>query len=244
MIFAAGLGTRLKPLTNDKPKALVEVGGKTLLERSVTYLKNYGITDVTVNVHHCAAQIREFLRQRSNFGISIHVSDETDLLLDTGGGLLKARGFLEGKESILLINVDILTNLDLYRLFQTHTQSDALASLVVRRRQTSRYLLFDDDDRLAGWENRISGEIRQARPGLAAETIPMAFSGIHLIRPRLFSLIREAGRFSIIDLYLRLSASEKIMAFTDNDSAWMDLGKFGDLAKAEELIRLIEKNEQ
>lgn len=243
MIFAAGQGTRLKPLTDAKPKALVEIGGKTLLERAVTYLKSHGITNITVNVFHYAGQIRDFLQQRDNFGTHMQVSDETGMLLDTGGGLLKAREFLEGEEPILLINVDILTNLDLHHLFQAHARSGALVSLVVRRRNTSRYLLFDRHDQLTGWKNSHTGEIKMRRPGASAGTIPMAFSGIHLIEPALFSLVRESGRFSVIDLYLRLSASEKIMAFTDNGSIWMDLGKFEDFARAEALVRQIEEEE-
>lgn len=243
MIFAAGLGTRLKPLTDTKPKALVEIGGKTLLERAITYLKNHGITNVTVNVFHYAGQIRDFLQQRNNFDVSIQVSDETGMLLDTGGGLLKAREFLEGEEPILLINVDILTNLNLHHLFHAHARSGALVSLVVRQRNTSRFLLFDHRDQLAGWKNSHTGEIKMSRPGALTGTFPMAFSGIHLIEPGVFSLIRESGRFSVIDLYLRLSASEKIMAFTDNDSIWMDLGKFEDFAKAEALVRQIEEEE-
>lgn len=241
MIFAAGLGTRLKPLTDHKPKALVDIGGKTLLERSVTYLKNYGINDITINVHHHAQQIRHFLKQQSDFGISIHVSDETDMLLDTGGGLLKAKEYLEGKKPVLLMNVDILTNLDLYRFFHFHKTAGALASLVVRQRKTSRYLLFNRENQLCGWKNHSTGEVRTSRPNSMEEATPVAFSGIHMIGPELFSLIRESGRFSIIDLYLRLSTSEKIVAFEDDDSVWMDLGKFEDIAAAEKLVQQTEK---
>ncbi len=240
MIFAAGLGTRLKPLTDNKPKALVELGGKTLLERSIGYLKNYGISDITVNVHHYAQQIRDFLEQHHDFGLSIHLSDESDLLLDTGGGILRARPFLQGDEPILLINADILTNLDLNRLIDFHRESGALASLVVRRRETSRYLLFDHENQLSGWKNATTGDLKVSRPELIASAIPLAFSGIHLIRPELLSRIEESGKFSIIDLYLRLSATEKILAFPDQESLWMDLGKYGEMHEAEELIKRIE----
>lgn len=243
MIFAAGLGTRLKPLTENKPKALVELGGKTLLERSITYLKNYGISDITVNVHHYAQQISDFLEQHDHFGIPMHISDETSMLLDTGGGILKAKPFLEGKEPILLINVDILTNLNLYHLFQFHRESKALASLVVRQRETSRYLMFDSKNQLSGWKNSVSGELRISRAGSIAEATPMAFSGIHLMEPELLSLIRESGKFSIIDLYLRLSSTEKIMAFADSESIWMDLGKYGQIDSATQLIKQMESGQ-
>jgi NDP-sugar pyrophosphorylase family protein len=238
MIFAAGLGTRLKPLTDRKPKALVELGGKTLLERTIGYLKSYGVSDITINVHHYAQQIRDFLEQHHDFGLSIHVSDESDLLLDTGGGVLRAKRFLHGDGPILLINVDILTNLDLNRLIAFHRESGALASLVVRRRKTSRYLLFDQENRLSGWQNTTTGEQKVSRPKAVTSAVPMAFSGIHVIRPELLSLIVELGKFSIIDLYLRLSANEKILAFYDQESLWMDLGKYADMNEAEELIRL------
>lgn len=240
MIFAAGLGTRLKPLTDTRPKALIGLGGKTLLERSIDYLKHYGITDITVNVHHFAGQIIDFLRQHDNFGITIHVSDETAQLLDTGGGMLKARPWLEGNEAILVLNTDILTNLDLNRFLQFHRESKALASLVVRQRETSRYLLFDPEGRLSGWKNVKTGEERIARPESTGNAIPFAFSGIHLIEPELLSRIRESGKFSIIDLYLRLAATEKIMAYNDPGSVWMDLGKLEEMDEAERLARLLD----
>lgn len=242
MIFAAGLGTRLRPLTDNKPKALVELRGKTLLERSIAYLKSYGIDDITVNVHHHAQQIKDFLKHRQDFP-SIHISDESDLLLDTGGGLLGAKKFLKGDELILLINVDILTNLNLGQLIRFHIQSGALASLVVRRRETSRYLLFDRQGQLAGWRNSVTGDLKMSRPVSLVSAVPMAFSGIHLIGPKLLSQITESGNFSIIDLYLRLSATEKVLAFPDEESLWMDLGKYEDIHEAEELIRLIEAGE-
>ncbi|MEL7587721.1 MAG: nucleotidyltransferase family protein [Prolixibacteraceae bacterium] len=243
MIFAAGLGTRLKPLTETRPKALIEVGGKTLLERSISYLKHYGVTDITVNVHHFAGQIIDFLKQHDHFGVSIHLSDETGQLLDTGGGVLKARPWLEGNEAILLMNTDILTNLDLKRFSRVHRESKALASLVVRQRETSRYLLFDAEGCLSGWKNVKTGELRIARPENIGEAIPMAFSGIHLIEPELFSLITESSKFSIIDLYLRLAATGKIMAYRDTDSVWMDLGKFEEMEEAERLVRLLDAGE-
>jgi len=244
MIFAAGLGTRMKPLTENRPKALIEISGKTLLERTIAYLKGYGISDVTVNVHHFAGQIKDFLQQHHDFDIAVHLSDESSQLLDTGGGILKAASFLRGHEPIVIINTDILTNLNLNELDRCHRESGALASLVVRQRQTSRYLLFDRKNQLSGWKNASSGEIRISRPESISETVPMAFSGIHLIQPELLSLIHESGKFSIIDLYLRLSATEKILAFKDAESIWMDLGKYEEINEAEEMIRQMESGQQ
>ena len=241
MIFAAGLGTRLKPLTETRPKALVEIAGKTLLERSICYLKSYGISDITINVHHFPEQITGFLAQNKNFGIRISVSDESDALLDTGGGILHAKRYLQGDEPVLLINVDILTNLNLNRLLQAHKESGALASLVVRNRVTSRYLLFDRNRQLSGWKNVKTGELKISRPGATDDSRQLAFSGIHLIDPKLPGKITENGKFSIIDLYLRLAASEKIIAFEDTESVWMDLGRYDELAEAGRLIQQIEK---
>jgi len=237
MIFAAGLGTRLKPLTNDRPKALVEIVGKTLLERNIQYLKRFNIQDITINVHHFSQQIKDFLCQNNDFGISILISDETERLLDTGGGVLKARPFLEGKEPVLFMNVDVLTNLDLNRLLNFHTENRALASLVVRKRDTVRYLLFDQQNQLTGWKNTQTNELKTCRPGTIDHSVPLAFSGIHLIRPELLSMITETGKFSVIDLYLQLGASEKILSFTDSASDWMDLGKYEQIEQAEELIK-------
>ena len=239
MIFAAGQGTRLKPLTNTIPKALVGIGGITLLERCIMYLKNYDINDITVNIHHFGQQIRDFLQENNNFGITIHLSDETDQLLDTGGGILKARHFLEGNDPVLLINVDVLTNLNLSRLARAHDEQMPLASLVVRKRRTSRYLMFDKNMQLAGWKNVDTGETKVCRGDTIKAAVPFAFSGIHLIQPELFSKITETGKFSVIDLYLRLAASEKIMAYDDRESIWMDLGKYEEIGKAEELVKKI-----
>ncbi|WP_423127174.1 nucleotidyltransferase family protein [Gaoshiqia sp. Z1-71] len=240
MIFAAGLGTRLKPLTETRPKALVEIGGKTLLERCISYLKSYGIGDITINVHHFPEQITGFLAQNKNFGIRISVSDESDALLDTGGGILHAKRFLQGDEPVLLINVDILTNLKLDRLLQAHEESGALASLVVRNRLSSRYLLFDRNRQLTGWKNVKTGELKISRPGATEDSGQLAFSGIHLICPELLDKVTESGKFSIIDLYLRLAETEKIIAFEDSESVWMDLGRYDDLEEAGRLIKQIE----
>jgi NDP-sugar pyrophosphorylase family protein len=239
MLFAAGLGTRLKPLTNNKPKALVEIGGITLLERCIKQLKKNGIRELVVNVHHFADQIKVFLEQHNNFGLAVSVSDESEQLLDTGGGILKAKELLAGDEPILLINVDVLTNLNFTELLAYHLQNKALATLVVRQRPTSRYLLFNKQT-LVGWKNKQSGELKVSRPGAIAEADEFAFSGIHIIQPELLDKITETGKFPIIDLYLRLAKSFKICAFIDRQSVWMDLGKVNELAQAEELVKKLE----
>ncbi|MFV0376324.1 MAG: NDP-sugar synthase [Mangrovibacterium sp.] len=239
MLFAAGLGTRLKPLTDNKPKALVEVGGVTLLERCIRQLAANGVSDIVINVHHFADQICAFLNAKQNFGLNIRVSDERDLLLDTGGGLLKAKPLLTGNEPILLVNVDILTNLNFRKILETHRKNPALATLVVRARQTTRYLLFNDG-LLSGWKNEKTGEMKISRPELIEQAEAFAFSGIHLIEPRLIDLITETGKFSIIDLYLQLAKTETIRAFVDSESVWMDLGKVDELAQAEKLIKKLD----
>ncbi|WP_372776357.1 nucleotidyltransferase family protein [Mangrovibacterium sp.] len=236
MLFAAGLGTRLKPLTDTKPKALVEIGGMTLLERCIRQLEQNGIREIIINVHHFADQISSFLKERENFGLNIQISDESNELLDTGGGLLKAKELLLGEEPILLINVDILTNLDFKALFKAHQKSHSIATLVVRNRETSRYLLFNGNV-LAGWKNKKNGELRISRLELLDDAEEFAFSGIHIIEAQLLNLINESGKFSIIDLYLRLAKTHKIGAYIDERSAWMDLGKVADLGQAEALIR-------
>ena len=236
MLFAAGLGTRLKPLTDSRPKALIEIGGMTLLERCILQLKQNGIHDITINVHHFGEQIVSFINKHDNFGLSIHISDESEQLLDTGGGILKAQEFLAGDEPILLINVDVLTNLDLTKLLEYHINSNSLATLVVRKRQTSRYLLFNQN-LLVGWTNKKNGELKISRPSLIDQAEEFAFSGIHIIQPELLERIEEQGKFSIIDLYLRLAKTEKISAYVDADSVWMDLGKVDEISQAEELIK-------
>ena len=235
MIFAAGQGTRLKPLTNYKPKALVKIGGVTLLERNIRFLNKYGINDITINVHHFSHQIIDFLKRNNSFGLSISISDESEELLGTGGGLKKASHFLNGNEDVLLINTDILTNLNLNSLEQFHNRSESLATLVVRKRTTSRYLLFDKENHLTGWENIKTGKKKIAKPETINKSLPFAFSGIQIISPLLLSLITENGFFSTIDLYLRLAGNEKISSFIDNDSLWMDVGKYAEINKAKDL---------
>ena len=236
MIFAAGLGTRLQSITSNKPKALVEVAGVPLLEHAILYLKSFGVTEIVINVHHFADQIIKFLQQRNNFGITIHISDESNLLLDTGGGLKKAKHYLQGDEPIVLVNVDIISNLDLNKVLDYHFQEKALATLVVRKRETQRYLVFDTYLNLCGWKNVQTGEVKQSNKRDTANEM-YAFSGIHIIQPELLKLITEEGKFSMIDLYLRLAINHHIKAFIDTSDLWFDLGKPEQLTEAETIIR-------
>jgi NDP-sugar pyrophosphorylase family protein len=239
MVLAAGLGTRLRPLTDDRPKALVEVGGRTLLEITLARLRAFGIHDVIVNVHHFADKLISFLRERENFGMHIEVSRE-DVLLDTGGGLKKAGWFFvehsdspgqEKDEPFLLHNVDVVSNIDLQRMVQFHRDNQALATLAVQQRETSRYLLFDEQLQLCG--RRVGRDAKPEIVRAAPKTELLAFSGIHVISPRLLTLMKEEGVFSIIDTYLRLAGSgETIIAFRADDYYWRDLGKPADLQQA------------
>ncbi|MFI5058118.1 MAG: NDP-sugar synthase [Candidatus Acidiferrales bacterium] len=252
MILAAGLGTRLRPLTDDRPKALVEITGRTLLEITLSRLRTFGVTEVIINVHHLADMILDYLKTNHNFGMRIEISRE-EVLLDTGGGLKKAAWFFledsargdssRGESAIpdepfLLHNVDVISNIDLHRMLQFHTENHALATLAVQARETSRYLLFNDQLQLCG--RRSSGT---AIPGCApqstakqepsAQLQALAFAGIHVISPRLLPMITEEGVFSIITSYLRLAAQgEKILAFRADDYYWRDLGRPADLTQA------------
>ncbi|MGD0711000.1 MAG: nucleotidyltransferase family protein [Bacteroidales bacterium] len=234
-ILAAGLGTRLKPLTNNKPKALVEVNGVTLLEHLIVKLQNLEVTELIINVHHYAEQIKEFLRKKNNFGIRIEVSDETEQLLDTGGGLKKAAWFFDDNKPFLVHNVDVLSNIDLNQLYQTHLQSGSLATLAVKDRNTSRYFLFNDNNELCGWENTKTGEILY-HSNNSQQLTALAFSGIQVISPHIFDKISETGKFSLTDLYIRLSSKNKITAFRHDRDFWLDLGKPESIDKAENYL--------
>jgi len=243
MILAAGLGTRLHPLTDSRPKALVEVAGRTLLEITLTRLRTFGVTEVIVNVHHFAGMVVDYLKSHDNFGMRIEISREDDLLLDTGGGLKKAAWFfLEDPdrfdEPFILHNVDVVSNIDLRRMLQFHNEHRALATLAVQSRDSSRLLLFNDQLQLCGrrigsggGEWRVtSGEFEERAD---SSLLPLAFSGIHIISPRLLPLLTETGVFSIIDAYLRLaSRGEKILAFRADEYYWRDLGRSSDLSQA------------
>lgn len=234
MILAAGLGTRLRPLTNDRPKALVDVGGRTMLEITLSRLRAFGIRDVIINVHYFADMIVEYLKKNDNFGMHIEVSRE-DILLDTGGGLKKAANFLlkdqRDREPFVLHNVDVISTIDLSRMVQFHTENRALATLAVQDRETSRYLLFDERHQLCG--RRAGGDHKDELVGSRKPAQALAFSGIHIISPRLFELMLENGIFSIVTSYLRLAGQgEKILAFRADDYYWRDLGRSDDVLQA------------
>ncbi len=236
MIFAAGLGTRLKPYTDSKPKALVELAGAPLLERAILKLIELKVDRIVINVHHYADMIEGFLQKNNNFGVDIRISDEREELLDTGGGLKKAADLFIPDAPVLIYNVDVFSSLNLSELINFHKLTGALVSMVMRERTSSRYLYFNKDNQLTGWKNCKTGEVKVAREEMN-ESEPMAFSGIHLISPKLFPLITEEGKFSIIDLYLRLAKNEKILAFKDSSKIWTDLGKPEDLAWAEDHLK-------
>ena len=236
MILAAGLGTRLRPLTDDRPKALVEVAGRTMLEITLSRLRTFGVHEVIVNTHHFAEQMIEYLKANNNFGMHVEVSRE-DILLDTGGGLKKAAHFFLDSGSLhepfILHNVDVISTIDLDRMVRFHSEHDALATLAVQDRTTSRYLLFDEHGQLCG---RRAG--RDGKPELvrsAHELQALAFSGIHIISPRLLANMEEEDVFSIITNYLRLAAQgEKIVAFRTDEYYWRDLGRPENIVQAAE----------
>ncbi|MFY9560636.1 MAG: nucleotidyltransferase family protein [Terriglobales bacterium] len=240
MILAAGLGTRLRPLTDDRPKALVEVAGRTLLEITLARLRDFGIREVIVNVHHFADMVVDYLKANDNFGMRIEVSRE-DVLLDTGGGLKKAAWFFLGDsklvdEPFIVHNVDVLSTIDLHRMVQFHREHQGLATLAVRDRETSRYLLFDDSLQLCGRRAGRDGKAEMVRS--ATQPKALAFSGIHVISPRLLSVMTEEGGFSIITNYLRLaSLGERIVAFRADEYRWRDLGKRENVAQAEKDLK-------
>ena len=224
LIFAAGLGTRLQPLTLTTPKALVTVAGKTLLEHQLLKLKQAGITHVVINIHHLGQQIVDFVCQNNHFGLNIQFSDETQQLLDTGGGLVHAAQWLQGNQPFLVCNADILSDIDLAQFYQFHRlQPDCpLATLAVQQRASARQLLFNQQLRLCGWQNTNTGEVKLAQP--CPQPMPFAFSGFHIIEPAIFALAPTSGVFSIINLYLQLAAAQPIAAFVHQPRRWFDVG--------------------
>jgi len=236
MIFAAGLGTRLKPYTTNCPKALVELAGKPLLEHCILKLIDFGVDRIVINVHHFADQVEEFLQSKDNFGVDIRISDERDLLLDTGGAIKKAKPLFIPNAPILIYNVDILSSLKLEDLFAAHKGNQALATLNLRDKNTNRCLCFNKEGLLSGWKNELSGEVKIVNESInTSETY--SFSGIHIIDSQLLDLIEEGAVFSIIDLYLRLAKEHRIAGHYDSSDLWMDLGKPEQLLKAEELLK-------
>lgn len=233
MVLAAGLGTRLRPLTNDRPKALVEVAGRTLLEITLRRLAALGIREVIVNVHHFADLAVDYLRRNDNFGMRVEISRE-GVLLDTGGGLKKAGWFFlqDGGDAFILHNVDVLSTIDLHQMVESHSKSRALATLAVQDRETSRYLLFDDHSQLCGRRAGGDGSLEMARP--AKEVTALAFSGVHVISTRMLRMMTEEGVFSIVNSYLRLAGmGESISAFRADKYYWRDLGKPENVVQAE-----------
>jgi NDP-sugar pyrophosphorylase family protein len=235
MIFAAGLGTRLQPLTIKKPKALIEIKGIPLLEIIITRLKKYGFNEIIINIHHFADQIENFLKSKHNFDISITLSDERELLLDTGGGLKKAASLFGDCKAFLVHNVDVLTDINLNELYNYHMLHGNLVTLSVRDRKTSRAFLINDHKIICGWKNNTTGETKISRPE-EQNLMPVAFDGIHVISPSFFSLITEEGVFSITDTYLRIARSHEISTWQNKNSFWMDLGKIENLSMAEESL--------
>lgn len=244
MILAAGVGSRLQPLTDAIPKALLPFRGRTMLEQVLSSLKKHGIEDVVINIHHHADQIVEFVRKHDNFGMRIVFSDERDRLMDTGGGIVKARKLLEGHGPFIVHNVDIFSDLDLTAFYDSHLSKRPLATLAVQRRTTSRNLLADEDGRVAGWRDNISGKTILAGEGFHRERVkatgatdnagtlkreeklgPVAFSGIHIIDPKIFTLLDDDGPFSIIHAYLRLCSEHKIDTYNHSSGVWIDMAK-------------------
>lgn len=235
MILAAGLGTRLKPHTLTKPKALVEINGKPLIAYCIDKLISSGFNHIVVNVHHFAEQIVQFLSD-NKFDADIYISDETDCLLDTGGGIARAEKFLMGDESFLVHNVDILSNINLLNLYRSHLSSNAWATLAVSKRKSSRALLFDSSMQLSGWINYLTNEQIISRK-CDDRLNPFAFSGIHVISPDFFAHFSDNKPFSIIKGYLNIAASRKIIGIEYPDAAVIDAGTTANLAKAEAFIR-------
>lgn len=222
MILAAGLGTRFKPWTDSHPKALALVNGKSLLQRNIEFFQRAGVDEVVVNVHHFADQIVEAIEKNRGWGSRVVISDERDAVLETGGGLMKAAPFLDD-ERFVMMNVDILTTLDLKNMIAAHDRFMPLATIATTDRKTSRYFLFDHLDNLCGWKNEKTGEVRMSRE--AGEVRAKAFSGIHVIDPKIFSLVKRAGKFSMVDVYLELAVSESIRSFDHSGTAFVDVGR-------------------
>ncbi|MEA2077919.1 MAG: nucleotidyltransferase family protein [Candidatus Marinimicrobia bacterium] len=224
MILAAGLGTRLKPITNIMPKALVKVNGITLLERAILKLQKADIEEIIINVHHFADQIEYFL-SNNDFGVKIHISDERDMIRGSGGALKHARKFLEGNGPFIVYNVDVISNIDLLDMMYLYQNSKALAILAVRKRETDRLLCFNDTHRLCGWKNKVTGEQK------GQDGHEFAFSGIQLVHPELLKHMPN-GNFSIIDFYIETAKTETILAYDHSDGDWMDVGTPERLKKA------------
>ncbi|MEK0422325.1 MAG: hypothetical protein RLZ95_235 [Bacteroidota bacterium] len=244
MILAAGLGTRLKPFTNKHPKALAMVNGKSLLQRNVEYLMSYGITEIIVNVHHFADQIIQAINENKGWGANITISDETDEVLETGGGLLRAAQYFENEESWLVMNADILTNLDLHTMiaadesFALKAEGELVATLAVTERTSSRNLIFNAAGTLCGWKNNATGEEKWANPLRDSNTaVPKAFSGIQIVHASFLKEVQLRGKFSLIDAYLQLAQHFAIHYFDHSDGVLLDVGKPESIEKAATIFK-------
>lgn len=234
LIFAAGKGTRLRPFTDHHPKALAKVNGIPLLERNIRYLQQFGIQDFVINVHHFGDQIVDFLKNNNNFGANIEISDEKEALLETGGGLVFARHFLDHGEDFLIMNADILTDLSIKALVDFHKSNESLVSLAVSDRKSSRKLLFNNKMILRGWMNVDTGEQRLAEFNKGFKAL--AFSGIHCVSPRIFDKIKRSGKFSIMEEYLDLMLTEKIYGF-QHQALLIDVGRPESVLQAEQYFK-------
>lgn len=237
MILAAGLGTRLKPWTDHHPKALALVNGKSLLQRNIQYLQQFGIRQVVVNVHHFANQIIKAIEENNGWGSTIQISDETNEVLETGGGLMKASSFLQNEENFVLMNVDILTDLNLEAMMRFHQTHSPLSTLATSHRETSRYLLFNQNNNLCGWRNIKTMEEKHGKKSITGGEVQVAFNGVHIINQKIFSVVRKTGKFSMIDLYLTLMDEHDIKAYNITGSAFTDVGKPESVSVAEKLFK-------
>ncbi len=235
MILAAGLGTRLKPLTESTPKALVKINNHTLLELQIKKLKAEGFDDIVINVHHFAEKIKDYLEQNNFFDCSIEISDESENLLDTGGGLKKAAHFFSEEEPFLVYNVDILSNIDLSKMMQAHLSSSSIATLAVQNRKSSRKFLFDNELTLSGWMNEKSGEKKIVRE-TQSQPLAFSFSGIQILDPKIFKYFPDNDVFSLVELYLNAAKKEMIVGYLHDKDEWIDLGKVENLNEAEKIF--------
>jgi NDP-sugar pyrophosphorylase family protein len=235
MIFAAGLGTRFKPWTDSNPKALAIINGKSLLQRNIEYLQKYGITDVVVNVHHFPDKIIDTISANNGWGSSITISDERNEVLETGGGLLNARHYLQNNEPFITLNADILTDFPIDELIEFHQQKNALISFGVSNRKTSRNFLFDENNHLCGWENNTTGEQRISIQNRILH--PLAYSCVAIFEPNVFDKIPQRGKFSLTDTYLSLAENNLIAGFEHNNNRWIDVGKPESVEVAEKLFK-------
>lgn len=238
MIFSAGLGTRFKPWTDSHPKALAMVNGKSLLQRNILYLQTYGIKDVVLNVHHFPEQVIAAIQNNNGWGSTISISDETNQLLDTGGGLLKAKELLQSNEPFITLNVDVLTDLNINNLLSFHENSNALISFGITARKTSRYFLFDDNNRLCGWRNTNTGEEKISR--VKEPLHEMGYSCVAIFQPDVFDLVTQRGKFSLTEPYLSLANNNLIMGYDHTGDKFVDVGKPENVAVAERLFADVE----